>query len=182
MFVTVHHLSSTRNEANPVLHFKRSDEMDEKIEIPRWLCYRIETMGDCERREFQGLMRRDYHVIMERLLHIMLHGYFNDDIGKVLAELSYFYRQLRANEIKKDMTEKLEKDILVLICKIERIFPPGWFNPMQHLLVHIPYEAKVDDPVEYRWMYVDISYAAPQAHRIVNVALHLGYSTGIIFV
>jgi hypothetical protein len=49
--------------------------------------------------------------------------------------------------------EKLEKEILVLICKLEKIFPPGWFNPMQHLLVHIPYEAKVGGPVQYRWMY-----------------------------
>jgi hypothetical protein len=39
--------------------------------------------------------------------------------------------------------EKLEKEILVLICKLEKIFPLGWFNPMQHLLIHIPYEAKV---------------------------------------
>jgi hypothetical protein len=29
-------------------------------------------------------------------------------------------------------------------------------------------------------MLVDISYAAPQAHRIVNVALHRDYSPGII--
>jgi hypothetical protein len=51
MFVIVHHLGSMRREANPMLHFKRSDEMDEKIEIPRWLCYRIETMCECEGRE-----------------------------------------------------------------------------------------------------------------------------------
>jgi hypothetical protein len=51
------------------------------------------------------------------------------------------------------MTEKLEKEISVLICKLEKIFPPGWFNPMQHLLVHIPYEAKVGGPEQYRWMY-----------------------------
>jgi hypothetical protein len=71
----------------------------------------------------------------------------------VLAELSYFYRQLCTKEIKKDMMEKLEKEILVLICKLEKIFPPGWFNPMQHLLVHIPYEAKIGGSVQYRWMY-----------------------------
>jgi hypothetical protein len=29
---------------------------------------------------------------------------------------------------------------------------------------------------------VDISYAAPQVHRIVNVALHQEYSPGIIFI
>jgi hypothetical protein len=29
---------------------------------------------------------------------------------------------------------------------------------------------------------VDISYAAPQAHRIVNVALHREYFSGIVFI
>jgi hypothetical protein len=49
--------------------------------------------------------------------------------------------------------EKLEKEILVLLCKLEKIFPPGWFNLMQHLLIHLPYEAKVGGPVQYRWIY-----------------------------
>jgi predicted nicotinamide N-methyase len=31
-------------------------------------------------------------------------------------------------------------------------------------------------------MLVDVSYAASQAHRIVNVALHQEYSPGIIFI
>jgi hypothetical protein len=51
------------------------------------------------------------------------------------------------------MMEKLEKKIPMFICKFEKIFSPGWFNLMQHLLVHIPYEAKVGDPAQYRWMY-----------------------------
>jgi hypothetical protein len=29
---------------------------------------------------------------------------------------------------------------------------------------------------------VDVSYAAPQAHEIVNVALHREYSPGVIFI
>jgi hypothetical protein len=47
----------------------------------------------------------------------------------------------------------LEKEIPVLLCKIKKNFPPGFFNPMQHLLIHLPYEAKVGSPVQYRWMY-----------------------------
>jgi hypothetical protein len=31
-------------------------------------------------------------------------------------------------------------------------------------------------------MLVDVSYGAPQAHGIVNVALHQEYSLGIIFI
>jgi hypothetical protein len=49
----------------------------------------------------------------------------NEDVWKALAELSHFYKQLRAKEIKKEMVEKLEKEILVLIYKLEKIFPPG---------------------------------------------------------
>jgi hypothetical protein len=60
-----------------------------------------------------------------------------------LVELSHFYRQLYAKEIKKEMIEKLENEIPVLLCKLEKNFPSGWFNPMQHLLVHLPYEAKI---------------------------------------
>jgi hypothetical protein len=70
-----------------------------------------------------------------------------------VVELSHFYRQLCAKEIKKYMMEKLEEEIPVLLCKLEKIFSLGWFNPMQHLLVHLPYESKIGDPQQYRWMY-----------------------------
>jgi hypothetical protein len=90
---------------------------------------------------------------MERLLPIMFRGYLNDDVWKALAELRHFYKQLCAKEIKKDIMKKLVKEISVLICKLEKIFPLGWFNPMQHLLVHLPYEAKLVAPHQYRWMY-----------------------------
>jgi hypothetical protein len=32
------------------------------------------------------------------------------------------------------------------------------------------------------WRAIDVSYAAPQAHGIVNVALHREYSPGILFI
>jgi hypothetical protein len=31
-------------------------------------------------------------------------------------------------------------------------------------------------------LHVDVSYTAPQAHGIVNVALHWEYSPGIVFI
>ena len=93
--------------------------------------------------KLNGLKSHDYHIIMERLLPVMFRGYLNDDVWSTLAELSYFYRRLCAKEIMKGMMEKLEKEVPVLLCKLEKIFPPGFFNPMQHPLIHLPYEAKV---------------------------------------
>jgi hypothetical protein len=51
------------------------------------------------------------------------------------------------------MMQKLEKEIAMLLCKMEKFFPPGFFNPMQHLLIHLPYEVKVGGLVQYSWMY-----------------------------
>jgi hypothetical protein len=66
-----------------------------------------------------GLKNHDYHIIMQRLLPLILRGYLDYDIWEALAELRYFYRQLCAKEIKKDIIEKLE-EIPVLICKLEK--------------------------------------------------------------
>ena len=49
--------------------------------------------------------------------------------------------------------ERLERDISIIICKLERIFPPGFFDSMEHLPIHLPYEEKIAGPVHYRWMY-----------------------------
>jgi hypothetical protein len=82
-----------------------------------------------ESGKLSGVKSHDYQIFMERHLLVIFCGYLNDDVWKVLAELSHFYRQLYTKEIKKEMMEKLEKKILVLLCKLEKIFPPRWFNP-----------------------------------------------------
>jgi hypothetical protein len=68
------------------------------------------------------------------------HGFLPKNIWQCLAELSFFYRQLCAKELSKDV-RSLEENVSVLLCKLEKIFPPGFFNVMEHLIIHLPYEA-----------------------------------------
>ncbi|XP_065882193.1 uncharacterized protein [Euphorbia lathyris] len=49
--------------------------------------------------------------------------------------------------------EHLQDEIPIILCKLEMIFPPGFFDSMEHLPIHLPYEAKVAGPVQFRWMY-----------------------------
>ena len=39
----------------------------------------------------------------------------------------------------------MERMVPVLLCKLEKIFPPGFFNPMQYLILHLPYEARMGE-------------------------------------
>ena len=88
----------------------------------------------------------DYHVWIERLLPAMVRGYVPKHVWLVLAELSYFFCQLCAKELSQTVVANLEKVAPELLCKLEKIFPPGFFLLMQHLIVHLPYEARMGGP------------------------------------
>jgi hypothetical protein len=111
----------------------------ERKEILKWLkklkfldCYaaNIKRAVNVGTGKLNGLKSHDYHITMEQLLPVMLHGYFDIDLWKMFAELSYFYMQLCAKQVSKTMMQKFEKEILILVCKMEKVFPPGWFNAM----------------------------------------------------
>jgi hypothetical protein len=41
------------------------------------------------------------------------------------------------------MIDDLKKVAHVLLCKLEKIFPLGFFLVMQHLILHLPYKARM---------------------------------------
>jgi hypothetical protein len=123
--------------------------MDEKNKIPDGYAMGLKRAVNLKMGKLTRLRSHDFHILMERIISVMFHGYMPDAMWQAIAALSYFYRQICAKEISKNMMEKLEKEILVSLCKVAKIFPLGFFNPMQHLLIHIPYEAKVGGPTQY---------------------------------
>jgi hypothetical protein len=88
-----------------------------------------------------GMKSNDYHIWIERLLSAMDRGYVPKPLWLVLAKLSYFFRQLCAKELSWTVVDDLEKAAPMLLCKLEKIFSPGFFNLMQHLIMHLPNEA-----------------------------------------
>jgi len=103
--------------------------------------------------KINGLKSHDYHVIIERLLLVMMRGFVNIEIWEALAELSYFFRVLCAKEVDHAQMLQLEANIPIILCKLEKIFPLDFFNLMEHLMVHLPYQVRVGGPVKYTWMY-----------------------------
>ena len=70
-----------------------------------------------------------------------------------LVELSGFFQKLCAKTLYVTDLEGLEEGIVIILCKLERIFPPSFFDIMIHLVVHLPREAKLAGPVSYRRMH-----------------------------
>jgi hypothetical protein len=100
-----------------------------------------------------GLKSHDYHIFIEWLLPVVFHGILPDNVWCSLSELSFIYRQLCAKELSKDVVYSLEQNVAVLLCKLEKIFPPGFFNVMQHFIINLPYKARLGGPFLARWSY-----------------------------
>ncbi|XP_058000739.1 uncharacterized protein LOC131178813 [Hevea brasiliensis] len=88
-----------------------------------------------------------------RLLPIAFREFLPNTVWQALIELSLFFKNLTATNIKVQDMERLEVEIPIIICKLERIFPPAFFDSMEHIPIHLPYETKIAGPVQYRWMY-----------------------------
>src|SRR3954468_13783516 len=70
-----------------------------------------------------------------------------------LTEISQYFRELTSTTLNVGMLVQMEKDILIILCKLEQFLPLGFFDSMEHLPVHLAYEAWICGPVQYRWMY-----------------------------
>lgn len=103
--------------------------------------------------KISGLKSHDYHVLFERIVPLAIKGLLPKDACDPLIELSTFFGELCSKELKMDDLDRLEKYIAVTLCKLERIFPPSFFDVMVHLSIHLANEAKLGGPVQYRWMY-----------------------------
>ncbi|CAL9007224.1 unnamed protein product [Prunus brigantina] len=103
--------------------------------------------------KFTGLKSHDCHVFMQRLLPVGIRHLLPEDVVKPIMLLSRFFAQLTAKTLRKTDINQLRHDIVQVLCKFEMIFPPAFFTSMIHVMVHLPEEALLAGPVNYRWMY-----------------------------
>ena len=141
-----------------------------EIKFPDGYAANLRRGVSMEQLKIHGMKSHDHHIFMERLLPVMIRGFVNNDVWELLAELSYFYRMLCAKEIDPVQMQQLEANIPIILCKLEKLFPPGFFNSMEHLMIHLPYQARVGGPVKYRWMYLVERYVLK-----ILFAIHISY-------
>ena len=95
----------------------------------------------------------DYHVLLQQFLLLAVKYALPEDVSMVLAELSFILRQLCAKVLDRQELVDLQTRVVLMLCRMEMIFPPSFFTSQVHLIVHLVEEAKMGGPVHYRWMY-----------------------------
>ena len=71
----------------------------------------------------------------------------------MLIELCNFFRDICSKVGTVEEFGQLKSRITLILYHLENIFPPSFFDIMVHLPIHLADEAKIAEPVQYRWMY-----------------------------
>ncbi|XP_058723125.1 uncharacterized protein LOC131594944 [Vicia villosa] len=123
------------------------------VRFPDAYASNISRGVNVDERKISGLKSHDYHVLFERIIPLVIKGLLPKDACDPLIELSLFFGDLCSKELQMDELNRLDKNIAVTLCKLERIFPPSFVDVMVHLPIHLANEAKLGGPVQYRWMF-----------------------------
>ncbi|XP_039778099.1 uncharacterized protein LOC120645374 [Panicum virgatum] len=125
-----------------------------KVKFPDGFASNISRCVNAEGTKVQGLKTHDCHILLQRILPAAMRGFLDNDIYESIAELGKFFRELCRRKLNKDVLVEMKKEIPIILMKLEKIFPPAFFDVMMHLAVHLPDEALLRGPVQFGWMYL----------------------------
>ncbi|WJX83272.1 hypothetical protein P8452_65944 [Trifolium repens] len=123
-----------------------------ELKMPDGYSSNLARCADVDHGRMRGMKSHDCHVFLQSLLPIAFSSLPQHALNP-LIELSQFFKNLCSATLRDGDLIKMENEIPMILCKLERIFPPGFFDSMEHLVVHLAYEARLGGPVQYRWMY-----------------------------
>jgi hypothetical protein len=114
----------------------------------------ISRLVNIENCRLYGMKSHDCHVFMQTLIPLAFRDLLPKGIWDALTEISDFFRNICSSKLNVDHIERLQTNIVETLYKLEMIFPPSFFDSMEHLPIHLPFEAKAGGSVQYRWMYL----------------------------
>lgn len=140
------------------------------IRVPDGMSSDISKCVDVGRCKIMGLKSHDCHIMMEQFLPIALRRVLSKKVTAPLIVLCEYFRTVCAKSLQEEELQKAEEGVVLVLCQLERIFPPSFFTIMVHLVVHLAYEARIAGPVHYRWMYPIERYLGKLKNFVRNKA------------
>jgi hypothetical protein len=92
----------------------------------------ISSLVNTEECRLYGIKSHDCHMFMQTLIPLAFRDLLPKGIWDALTEITYFFRGICSGKLNVDHIERLETNIVETICKLEMIFPPSFFDSMEH--------------------------------------------------
>ncbi|KAJ9544533.1 hypothetical protein OSB04_024240 [Centaurea solstitialis] len=123
------------------------------LRAPQGYCSNFSSLVSRKDRKLIGLKSHDYHMLMQQFLPIAIRSIMPKPTRYAIIRFCFFFRSISRKEIKVEELDKLQQELCVTLCLLEKYFPPSFFDIMIHLTVHLTREVRLCGPICFRWMY-----------------------------
>ncbi|KAL0387603.1 UNVERIFIED_CONTAM: hypothetical protein Sradi_2642100 [Sesamum radiatum] len=87
-----------------------------------------------------------------------------------LTEVSLLFQSICSTTLDVHKLHDLENSVAIIMCNLDKIFPSAFFYLMEHLIVHLSYQARVGGPMQYRWMHTFERFLRELKKKVKNKA------------
>ena len=123
------------------------------LKVPEGYCSNFRNLMSMEELKLSGLKSHDYHALMQQLLPVAIRSVLPKHVRYAITRLCFFFNALCSKVVDVSRLNDLQQEIVVILCLLEKYFPPSFFDIMIHLIVHLVREVRLCGPVYMRWMY-----------------------------
>ncbi|CAL9024338.1 unnamed protein product [Prunus brigantina] len=123
------------------------------MKVPEGSCSNIKNLVSLKDSRLLGLKSHDCYTLMQQLLPVAIRSVLEKPARYAITRLCFLFNAICAKTVDVSKLDKLEEDVVVTLCLLEKYFPPSFFDIMVHLVVHLVREVRLCGPVYFRWMY-----------------------------
>ena len=88
--------------------------------------------------KISSLKTHDCHILLHQHLPIGVQAYLPKNVYTTDTELCSFFCDLYTRTISVSYFDQLKANVIIILCKLEKIFPHAFLSVMVHLAVHLP--------------------------------------------
>jgi hypothetical protein len=86
---------------------------------------------------------RDFHMFMQTLILLAYQDLLQKVIWDALTEISHVFKDISYNKLQTQHMKRFKMNIVQTICKLKMIFSQLFFDSIEHLPIHLPFDTKV---------------------------------------
>ncbi|GKE72504.1 retrovirus-related pol polyprotein from transposon TNT 1-94 [Tanacetum coccineum] len=119
------------------------------IKVSEGYCSNFSSLVNLKDRNLIGLKSHDYHMLMQEFLPIAIRSNMHPPIRYAIIRFCFFFKSTCSKEITLKELDKMQAELVVTLCLLEKFFPLSFFDIMIHLTIITPPKwvaAKYDVP------------------------------------
>ena len=128
-------------------------ETIKRVQTPSGHCGNFEKLVSVEKGKMQFMKSHDWHVLIQEVLPAAIRGSLAEGPRNAVIRLGHCFKRFCDKVIDRRDIADLTNYVAETASLLEIHFPPGYWNTMPHLILHIPRELYWCGPVHVRWMY-----------------------------